>query len=58
MSFRKTLAAAELIRLSFAWLRAADATDKWTATFNTQVGEQKYIWHFTRGRPQNNAQDG
>jgi hypothetical protein len=23
---------------------AADATGKWAATFNTQVGEQKYTW--------------
>lgn len=26
---------------------AADVTGKWTATFNTQVGEQKYTWDFT-----------
>lgn len=33
--------------LGLATAYAADATGKWTATFNTQVGEQKYTWEFT-----------
>jgi hypothetical protein len=31
--------------LAAAW--AAGATGKWTATFNTQVGDQKYTWDLT-----------
>jgi len=31
--------------LGAAW--AAGATGKWTATFDTQVGEQKYTWDLT-----------
>jgi hypothetical protein len=27
--------------------KAAGASGKWTATFNTQVGEQKYTWDLT-----------
>jgi|SRR5579863_1191422 len=39
------LAVLTLAFLSFAW--AAGATGKWTATFNTQVGDQKYTWDLT-----------
>jgi hypothetical protein len=30
---------------------AADVTGKWTVTFNTQVGEQKYTWDFKAEGP-------
>jgi hypothetical protein len=30
---------------------AADVSGKWTATFNTQVGEQKYTWDFKADGP-------
>jgi hypothetical protein len=39
------LAVFGLAFLAAAW--AAGATGKWTATFNTQVGEQKYTWDLT-----------
>jgi hypothetical protein len=44
MIFRKviSLAVISLAIVTAAW--AAGATGKWTATFNTQVGEQKYTW--------------
>lgn len=47
MIFRRVVALV-VIALAFlaaAW--AAGATGKWTATFNTQVGEQKYTWDLT-----------
>lgn len=36
-----------LALLCLAAAYAADAGGKWTATFNTQVGEQKYAWDLT-----------
>lgn len=44
MTLRKVAAAAGLILFCLTSLWAAGATGKWTATFNTQVGEQKYTW--------------
>ncbi len=32
--------------LSLSGLRAADVTGKWTATFNTEIGEQSYTYDF------------
>jgi hypothetical protein len=40
-----SLAVLALAFLGAAW--AAGATGKWTATFNTQVGDQKYTWDLT-----------
>jgi hypothetical protein len=34
------------VTLSVAWLHAADPTGRWTATFNTDVGEQSYTYEF------------
>jgi hypothetical protein len=47
MMFRRviSLAVLALALLNAAW--AAGVTGKWTATFNTQVGEQKYTWDLT-----------
>ena len=47
MMFRRVIlvAALALALLTAAW--AAGAAGKWTATFNTQVGEQKYTWDLT-----------
>jgi hypothetical protein len=47
MTFRRviSLTVLALALLTAAW--AAGATGKWTATFNTQVGEQKYTWDLT-----------
>lgn len=44
MTFRKGIALAILALLASVAAWAAGATGKWTATFNTQVGEQKYTW--------------
>jgi len=38
------MASALLAMVLIATALAAGATGKWTATFNTQVGEQKYTW--------------
>jgi hypothetical protein len=40
-----SLAVLTLAFLAAAW--GAGASGKWTATFNTQVGEQKYTWDLT-----------
>jgi hypothetical protein len=40
-----SLAVLALVLVTAVW--AAGATGKWTATFNTQVGEQKYTWDLT-----------
>jgi hypothetical protein len=40
-----SLAVPALALITAAW--AASAAGKWTATFNTQVGEQKYTWDLT-----------
>jgi len=45
--FRKVISLAVLALAFFAVAWAAGATGKWTATFNTQVGEQKYTWDLT-----------
>jgi hypothetical protein len=47
MTFRRVIAITifVLALITAAW--AASATGKWTATFNTQVGEQKYTWDLT-----------
>src|ERR1700689_1529229 len=47
MMFRRaiSLTVLALALVTAAW--AAGATGKWTATFNTQVGEQKYTWDLT-----------
>ncbi len=49
MTFRRVIALGTALALALitavAW--AAGATGKWTATFNTQVGEQKYTWDLT-----------
>jgi hypothetical protein len=43
MKFRRFFAAFLFAVMAYA----AGATGKWTATFNTQVGEQKYTWDLT-----------
>jgi hypothetical protein len=45
--FRRAISIAvlALALITAAW--AAGASGKWTATFNTQVGEQKYTWDLT-----------
>jgi hypothetical protein len=47
MTFRRaiSLVVLALAFIGAAW--AAGATGKWTATFNTQVGDQKYTWDLT-----------
>jgi hypothetical protein len=47
MTFHRLLALGTLALTFLAVAFAAGATGKWTATFNTQVGEQKYTWDFT-----------
>jgi len=47
MMFRRGIALVVLALASLAAAWAASATGKWTATFNTQVGEQKYTWDLT-----------
>ena len=47
MTFRRLFALGVLAVAFLAIVYAAGATGKWTATFNTQVGEQKYTWDFT-----------
>jgi hypothetical protein len=44
MTGRRAFIAAVLVLASFAVLRAADVTGKWTAKFTTQVGEQEYTY--------------
>ena len=39
-----TLAFTTAALVTTAW--AASVSGKWTATFNTQVGDQKYTWEF------------
>jgi hypothetical protein len=45
--FRRAVALAVLALAFLAAAWAAGATGKWTATFNTQVGDQKYTWDLT-----------
>jgi hypothetical protein len=47
MTFRRFFALGVLAVTFLAIAYAAGATGKWTATFNTQVGEQKYTWDLT-----------
>jgi hypothetical protein len=47
MMFRRFFALGVLALTFLAIAYAAGATGKWTATFNTQVGEQKYTWDLT-----------
>lgn len=47
MRFRSIATALVLAVICFVPAWAAGATGKWTATFNTQVGEQKYTWDLT-----------
>src|SRR3984885_12760371 len=47
MTFRRLFALGVLALTFLAIAYAAGATGKWTATFNTQVGEQKYTWDLT-----------
>ena len=37
---------AVLVAVSFAAVRAADPTGRWTATFTTDIGEQQYTYDF------------
>ena len=45
-SRRLMLVVVALVFLSLSGLRAADVTGKWTATFNTELGEQSYTYDF------------
>ena len=47
MTIRRLFALGILALTFLAIAYAAGATGKWTATFNTQVGEQKYTWDLT-----------
>src|SRR5579871_1823988 len=47
MKLRRLSALVPLALLCLATAYAAGVTGKWTATFNTQVGEQKYTWDLT-----------
>jgi hypothetical protein len=47
MTFRRVSILGVLALAFIAIAYAAGATGKWTATFNTQVGEQKYTWDLT-----------
>jgi hypothetical protein len=47
MMFRRVISITVLALALLAAAWAAGATGKWTATFNTQVGEQKYTWDLT-----------
>jgi hypothetical protein len=47
MIFRRVIALVVLAMAFLAAAWAAGATGKWTATFNTQVGDQKYTWDLT-----------
>ena len=47
MTTRRTFIAAAMLMLSsLAVAQAPDITGKWTAKFETQVGEQEYIYEF------------
>jgi len=46
MKLRKLLALVSLTLPCLATAFAAGATGKWTATFNTQIGEQHYTYTF------------
>jgi hypothetical protein len=44
MTFRRVIPLTVLALASIGAVRPVGAAGKWTATFNTQVGEQKYTW--------------
>jgi hypothetical protein len=45
-SRRLLLMGTALVFLSLSSLRAADVSGRWTATFNTEIGEQSYTYEF------------
>jgi hypothetical protein len=45
-SRRLLLMGTALVFLSLSGLRAADVSGRWTATFNTEIGEQSYTYEF------------
>jgi hypothetical protein len=46
MTYRKALAVATVMVAVVLSAYAADPTGKWTATFDTQIGQQKYTYDF------------
>ena len=46
MNMRQLIFVAALLVVVTLPLRAADVTGKWTATFNTEIGEQIYTYDF------------
>lgn len=46
MKLRKAIPLLILLAACAFSVRAADITGQWTATFNTQVGEQHYVYTF------------
>jgi hypothetical protein len=44
---RRSISLAVLTLVCFAIAWSADATGKWTGTFDTQIGEQKHTWDLT-----------
>ena len=46
MTMRQLIFVAALLVVVTLPLRAADVTGKWTATFNTEIGEQIYTYDF------------
>jgi hypothetical protein len=47
MTFRRVISIVAIALAFFGTILAAGATGKWTAVFNTQVGDQKYTWDLT-----------
>jgi hypothetical protein len=45
-SRRLALVVVTLVLVTLSTIRAADVTGKWTATFNTEIGEQSYTYDF------------
>jgi hypothetical protein len=43
---RVAFGVAALVLVSFAVVRAADPTGRWTSTFTTDIGEQQYTFEF------------
>ena len=48
---RKIMLVAVLILSGLLYAYAADITGKWTAEFDTQIGQQKYTFNFKRRIP-------
>ena len=44
MDLRKSMILAAMILVGLAYLYAADITGKWNASFDSQVGPQKYVF--------------